>query len=135
MEISCVEKLTRSTTVDGETFVDRIVGRSIGVRNHRHNRVALKSRDRAVLAGEDEPRCTRRADAVVDYKPAAAVKDEPGGIPLRAAGAGNGEDRDGSGTYVIERCLTGAIVGNPPWCCRTCIKSPRVNQVRIGMVG
>src|ERR1043165_3016200 len=93
MEIGCVEKATRSSTVNGKAFIDGPMRRSLRVGDYCHNRGALECRERAVLAGEDEPCRTRRADAVVHDEAGAAVKNDSSRVALLAAGARNRKGR------------------------------------------
>src|SRR5204862_5633783 len=82
MKIGRIQKLSRSTTIDCQTFIDRSMRQRIRIRDDRHNWGSFERRDCAVLAGKDKPRCSRSADTVVYYKAGATVKNEARGIPL-----------------------------------------------------
>src|SRR6266516_4744871 len=114
MKIGRVQKLSRSTTIDCQTFIDRSMRQRIRIRDNRHYWVASERRDCAVLTGKDKPRWTRPG-TVVYYKAIAAVKNEARWIPLRTASAGNRKGcLNGVSADVEQRGFASAVIGKPP---------------------
>src|SRR5262249_5228902 len=136
VEISSIQESTSGAAIDRQTFVDRTMGRGIGVGNYSHNRGPLECRDCAVLTGEDKACGSRTADAIVHDKTGAAIEDQTRWIALRASRTWNGKlGYNGSGPNVVKSRLPGSVVRVPPRTCWTSIKTPGVNEVRIGVIG
>src|SRR5262245_27129800 len=135
MEISCIQPSASGAAIDRQTFVDRTMGRGIGVGNYSHNRGPLECRDCAVLTGEDKTRGSRTADAIVHDEAGAAIEDQTRWIALRASRTWNGKLGDnGSRSNVVKGRLPSSVVRVPPRTCWTSIKAPGVNQVSIGNI-
>src|SRR5262249_31433351 len=114
--------------IDGNPFVHRPAPR---VGHDSHYGRSPEGGDGAVLAGEDETGRARTRPIVHD-EASATVEHDAGRRALLAPRARNGEGvHDSRGSYVIERCETGAIVGEPPGRGRTGHKPPRVHYPRI----
>src|SRR5712672_2937708 len=83
---------------------------------HGNDRGAAECGDCAVLTSEDET-CWARARTVANDKAAAAIKNNASRISLLATSAGNrNRQRKGAGRNVVNRRLSGSIVGDPPGC-------------------